>query len=217
MAGHPRASGLLAGWVYFEVASLRDHDVFVIGQGTDCQDPLSKNTQPGFRIMNRLSSLLICGVVLLVAACAPKEAAPPPAPVVDEAAVEHEKLFGAEGKAADITWRTSGLGIRILVPGEGPAPKMADTVRVHYVGRLKDGTVFDDSHPRGKPSEFVVNQLIGGWSVAMSSLKAGGRGIFFIPPMLGYGSRAVGKIPANSGLIFEVELLAVNAEPAQKP
>src|SRR3954471_17151232 len=167
--------------------------------------------------MNRIRLILLCGPVLLLAACAPKEPPSAPVAVVDEAAVQHEKLFGAEGKAPDITWRTSGLGVRILVPGEGPAPKMADTVRVHYVGRLKDGTVFDDSHPRGKPSEFVVNQLIGGWSVAMSSLKPGGRGIFFIPPMLGYGSRAVGKIPANSGLIFEVELLAVNPEPMQKP
>jgi FKBP-type peptidyl-prolyl cis-trans isomerase len=165
--------------------------------------------------MNYFSRFLSCGVVLLVAACAPKEEPPPPGPVVDTAAAEREKLFGVEGKAPDITWRTSGLGVRILVPGEGDAPKMADTVRVHYVGRLKDGTVFDDSHPRGKPSEFVVNQLIGGWSVAMSSLKPGGRGIFFIPPLLGYGSRAIGKIPANSGLIFEVELLAVNPEPAQ--
>ncbi len=168
--------------------------------------------------MNRFIRLLSCGVACGLAACAPKEPPPPSAPVVDEAVLEHEKYFGSEGKAPDITWRTSGLGIRVLTPGEGPAPKMADTVRVSYVGRLKDGTVFDDSHPRAKPADFVVNQLIGGWSVAMSSLKPGGRGIFFIPPMLGYGSRAVGKIPANSGLIFEVELIAVNPEPpATKP
>ena len=156
-----------------------------------------------------------CVLILVLAGCARQEPVAPPTAEVDDAAVRHEQLFGLEAKATDIIWRSSGLGIRLLAPGAGAAPKLSDTVRVHYVGRLKDGQVFDDSHPRGQPSDFVVNQLIAGWSAAMSSLKPGGRAVFFIPPALGYGSYRTAKIPANSGLIFEVELIAVN--PAASP
>jgi len=101
--------------------------------------------------------------------------------------------------------------------GEGAAPAMTDRVRVHYTGRLKDGTVFDDSHKNGKPSDFVVNRLITGWSAAMSSLKPGGKGVFYIPSHLGYGGLRAGNIPPFSGLIFEVELIAVNPEVPPKP
>lgn len=166
--------------------------------------------------MNRFIRILCCSVACGLAACAPKETPPPAPPQVDETA-QREAIFGPEAKAPDIVWRSSGLGVRILVPGEGEPPKMNDTVRVHYVGRLKDGQVFDDSHPRRKPSDFIVNQLIGGWSAAMPTLRPGGHAIFFIPPLLGYGSRAAGKIPPNSGLIFEVELIAINPEVPEKP
>src|ERR1700712_63002 len=134
-------------------------------------------------VMHRLLAVLVCGVVLFFSACEQKEPAPAEAAAIDPSALEHERLFGAEAKAADITWRSSGLGIRILSQGEGPSPKMTDTIRVHYIGRLKDGHVFDDSHARGRPSDFVVNYLITGWAAAMPTLKAGGRAVFFIPPV----------------------------------
>ena len=156
--------------------------------------------------------LFLIGVILGLAGCGPKES-PPAAPEVDEAVVRREEYFGAEARASDIAWRSSGLGVRILAPGEGPAPKLSDTVRVHYVGRLKNGQVFDDSRARGKPSDFIVNQLITGWAAAMPSLKPGGRAVFFIPPYLGYGGLRAGKIPPDSGLIFDVELIAVNPGP----
>jgi FKBP-type peptidyl-prolyl cis-trans isomerase len=168
-------------------------------------------------VMHRLSAGLFCGVILFLSACGQKEPALVAVPEIDASALEHERLFGAEAKAADITWRSSGLGIRILAQGEGPAPKMTDTIRVHYVGRLKDGQVFDDSHARGKPSDFVVNYLITGWAAAMPTLKAGGHAVFFIPPVLGYGGVRSAGIPPNSGLIFDVELIAVNPETAPKP
>ena len=122
----------------------------------------------------------------------------------------------AAAKDPAIEWRSSGLGIKIVVPGEGTAPKLTDTVRVHYRGRLKDGKVFDDSHPRGKPSDFVVNRLVTGLAAGIPSLKPGGRAVFFIPPSLGYGGMRSGDIPPLSGLIFEVELLAVNPEEPPK-
>lgn len=159
--------------------------------------------------MNNARRLFLVGLVIFLSGCGPKEPAVPAVPEVDEAVARREQYFGAEAKTPGIDWRSSGLGIRILVPGAGPSPKMTDTIRVHYIGRLKDGTVFDDSHPRG-PADFVVNQLIAGWSAAMPSLKAGGKAVIFVPPYLGYGGIRAGKIPPDSGLIFEVELIAVN-------
>ena len=158
--------------------------------------------------------LMAAGWVVLAAGCA----RPPPEPVIaepDEALVEHVKYFGVAGKAPDIVWRPSGLGLRIIAPGAGDPPKPTDTVRVHYVGRLKDGHVFDDSRARGHPADFVVNRLIVGWSVAMPALRPGGRAEIFIPPALGYGGLKSGDIPPYSGLIFDVELLAVNPPDAQ--
>jgi FKBP-type peptidyl-prolyl cis-trans isomerase len=162
-----------------------------------------------------LSLLLI---LLALAGCAPK---PPPAPAVPEkteAELRREQYFGAE-IAADksITWRASNLGIKLLTPGEGPLIQLQDRVRVHYTGKLKDGTVFDSSLTRGKPSDFAVDRLITGWSAAMLTLKPGGKAVFYIPPHLGYGGLRSGNIPPFSGLIFEVEVIAVNPEPAAKP
>jgi len=137
----------------------------------------------------------------------------PMAPVTaepDEDAAERLELFGPRAGAPDITWRSSGLGIRILAPGTGTAPLPTDRVRMHYTGRLKDGKVFDDSRARGKPGDFPVNLLVPGLAVAMPLLKPGGRAEFYVPPVLGYGNHRSGDIPANSGLIFDVELIAVN-------
>lgn len=161
--------------------------------------------------------LLMAGCLGLTG-CEPK---PPPAPAVPEkteAEVRREQYFGGE-IAADksIAWRNSNLGIKTLVPGEGPLIQLQDRVRVHYTGRLKDGTVFDDTREPGKPATFAVNNLIPGWSAAMLTLKAGGKAVIYIPPHLGYGGIRAGKVPPFSGLIFDVEVLAVNPEPEAKP
>ncbi|HEX2854528.1 MAG TPA: FKBP-type peptidyl-prolyl cis-trans isomerase [Opitutaceae bacterium] len=166
--------------------------------------------------MNRLAWCFAMIVSLCLVGCAPKKPAAVPAPR-DEAAVRREWLYGPRAAAADITWRSSGLGIRVLAPGEGEAPKPADRVRVHFKCELKDGKVVEDSHARGQPGEFVVSRLITGWAEGMAALKPGGRAEFFIPPSLGYGNRGNASIPAGSGLIFDVELLAVNPVPAAQP
>jgi FKBP-type peptidyl-prolyl cis-trans isomerase FklB len=155
--------------------------------------------------------MMLLAVMLMLAGCAPK---PPPAPAVparSEAEVRREQYFGKELAAdKDIAWRTSNLGIRIIAPGEGPLIQLQDRVRVHYAGRLVDGTVFDSSVERGKPSEFAVDRLITGWSAAMLTLRPGGKAVIYIPPHLGYGGVRAGKVPPFSSLIFEVEVLAVN-------
>lgn len=156
---------------------------------------------------------IMIGLALGLAGCAPKEEPPPVVSEADQAAARRDKFFGESARDPAIQWRPSGLGIKIVIPGEGAAPGPTDRIRVHYIGRLKDGKVFDDSYPRGKPSDFVVNRLITGWAAAMPSLKPGGKAVFFIPPSLGYGGMRAGDIPPVSGLIFEVELIAVNPAP----
>lgn len=153
--------------------------------------------------------------LLLLSGCAPRKPVAAE-PVRDEAAERRLELFGTRAAATDIAWRSSGLGVRIIAAGEGIAPRMTDVVRVHYTGRLKDGTVFDDSRSRGKPGDFVVNRLIPGWAAAMPALKPGGRAEIFIPPELGYGGVRAAGIPPGSGVMFDVELIAVNP-PDAKP
>jgi FKBP-type peptidyl-prolyl cis-trans isomerase len=165
--------------------------------------------------MKPASGLLLIAAALVVAGCGPKGPPPPAVPEKTDAEVRREQYFGPE-IAADksITWRNSNLGLKILAPGEGRLIQLQDRVRVHYTGRLKDGTVFGDTREKGQPSDFAVNGLIPGWSAAMLTLKPGGKALIYIPPHLGYGGIRAGQVPPFSGLIFEVEVLAVNPEPA---
>ena len=165
--------------------------------------------------MNRAFRPLLISLMFCLAGCGPSEPAAPAVPEKSAEELRREEFFGAEGKVPGIVWRSSGLGIRVIAPGEGVTPQVTDRVRVQYIGRLADGTVFDDSHPHG-PADFPVNQLVPGWAAAMPSLKPGGKAVFYIPPSLGYGGQRIGKIPPVSGLIFEVELIAVNPEPPTK-
>jgi len=97
------------------------------------------------------------------------------------------------------------------VIGTGASPAQGKTVVVHYTGKLQDGTVFDSSRDRNQPFEFTigVGQVIKGWDQGVMSMKVGGKRKLIIPPELGYGARQAGKIPPNSPLIFDVELLGV--------
>jgi FKBP-type peptidyl-prolyl cis-trans isomerase len=128
------------------------------------------------------------------------------AAAVDPLRVEHETLFGAEALAPEVQWRDSGLGYRIITPGDGSRPGIGGRVRMNYVGRLKDGTVFDRTK---EPVEMRIGGMVPGLSAGLQLLQAGGKAVFFIPPKLGYEGRRVMGIPGDSGLIFEVELLAV--------
>jgi peptidylprolyl isomerase len=95
--------------------------------------------------------------------------------------------------------------------GTGKAVKAGDQVCIHYKGTLQDGTEFDSSYGRNSPFVTYIGygQVIEGWDIGIVNLKEGGKRKLTIPPELGYGKQAQGKIPANSTLIFEVELLKV--------
>jgi len=104
---------------------------------------------------------------------------------------------------------SSGLKFVDEVIGTGTTPKAGDKVKVHYTGTLEDGTKFDSSHDRDKPFSFPLGQgrVIKGWDEAIALMSKGEKRTLIIPPELGYGSRSKGKIPSNSTLIFEVELI----------
>jgi FKBP-type peptidyl-prolyl cis-trans isomerase FklB len=118
--------------------------------------------------------------------------------------------FLAKNKTrAGVTTTASGLQYEVLVHGKGPKPKATDTVEVHYHGTLVDGTVFDSSVERGEPATFPVGQVIKGWVEALQLMSVGDKWKLYVSPDLGYGPRAAGKIPPNSALIFEVQLLSI--------
>jgi len=104
----------------------------------------------------------------------------------------------------------SGLQYEVITAGEGDSPAATDTVEVHYHGTLIDGTVFDSSVERGTPAKFPVNRVISGWTEALQLMKVGDKWRLHIPADLAYGAQSPSpKIPANSALVFEVELLAI--------
>jgi FKBP-type peptidyl-prolyl cis-trans isomerase len=108
-----------------------------------------------------------------------------------------------------VTVTASGLQYEVLKSGNGPKPKATDTVKVHYHGTLMDGTVFDSSVERNEPVEFAVTGVIPGWVEALQLMSVGDKWKLTVPPAIGYGARANGRIPANSVLIFDVELLGI--------
>ncbi len=117
----------------------------------------------------------------------------------------------AQPDAASMTATASGLKYVVLKHGSGTiSPRANDTVKVHYHGTLLDGTVFDSSVERGEPISFALNQVIPGWTEGVQLMKVGDKFKFEIPANLAYGPNSPSpKIPANSTLVFEVELLAI--------
>jgi FKBP-type peptidyl-prolyl cis-trans isomerase FklB len=115
------------------------------------------------------------------------------------------------GKKEGVVTLPSGLQYKILTEGNGAKPKPTDTVTVNYRGTLIDGTEFDSSYKRGQPASFRLDQVVKGWTEGLQLLKQGSKAQLVIPPALGYGERGAGPIAANSTLVFEVELVGIEA------
>lgn len=120
------------------------------------------------------------------------------------------KKFLAENKVKeDIQTTDSGLQYKVLTMGDGAKPAATDTVKVHYSGKLLDGTEFDSSYARNEPISFALNRVIAGWTEGVQLMPIGSKFVFYIAPELAYGEGGGGPIPPNSTLVFEVELLDI--------
>ena len=136
-------------------------------------------------------------------------------------AAKQEKLYGANREAGrkfleenakkdSVVTLPSGLQYQVLVKGEGEVPQTTDRVKVNYEGRLIDGTVFDASARHGgEPAEFTPQQVIAGWTEALTMMPVGSKWRLFIPYNLAYGDRDQGQIKPYSTLIFDVELVEI--------
>jgi FKBP-type peptidyl-prolyl cis-trans isomerase FkpA/FKBP-type peptidyl-prolyl cis-trans isomerase FklB len=120
-----------------------------------------------------------------------------------------DAFFKANKTKKGVKELPSGLQYMVIKEGTGASPKSEDTVKVHYKGTLLDGTEFDSSYKRKEPIEFPLNAVIKGWTEGIPLMKVGGKQKMFIPAELAYGSTPRPGIPANSTLIFEVELLDI--------
>ena len=105
----------------------------------------------------------------------------------------------------------SKFKIEDLKVGSGGEVHSGDYITIHYLGTLENGQKFDSSYDRGIPfqTRIGVGEVIDGWDMGVIGMKVGGKRKLTIPPQLAYGDRSVGSIPANSTLIFEVELLKI--------
>ena len=105
----------------------------------------------------------------------------------------------------------SGMIIRELKAGDGPSPKATDTVKVHYRGRLTDGTEFDSSYKRNEPAQFPLNGVIKCWTEGVQRMKVGGKSTLVCPSDLAYGDQGRPSIPGGATLVFDIELLDIVA------
>lgn len=176
-------------------------------------------------ILLRWSALLLIG--LLAVGCGP-EAEPTPATApAGEAATAITTTLDAgtipnttQAQEANAMTTASGLQYTEIGAGTGETPKPGDIVSVHYTGTLTNGVVFDSSYGRGQPIQFPLGQgrVIAGWDEGIGLMKTGGKARLTIPPALGYGAQgAGGVIPPNATLIFDVELVGIQAGSAAAP
>jgi FKBP-type peptidyl-prolyl cis-trans isomerase len=130
----------------------------------------------------------------------------------DAMRAESEAFLVDNAQAEGVATTDSGLQYMVLESGDssGTSPQATDSVLAHYEGRFINGEVFDSSIERGEPAQFMLNQVIPGWTEALQLMQPGDKWRLFIPSDLAYGPGGSGPIPPHATLIFDVELLEVN-------
>jgi len=127
-----------------------------------------------------------------------------------------DKFLEENKKKPNVKVTASGLQYEVVAEGSGESPKASDVVKVHYTGTLIDGTKFDSSVDRNEPAEFPVGGVIKGWTEALQLMKPGAKFKLAIPSDLAYGPQGRPSIPANSVLLFDVELLEIKKADSKK-
>lgn len=158
-----------------------------------------------------LLTLMTAGAAGLLAGCGNKKAA--------ENLVAADAFMAKNAKEPGVVTLPEGLQYKVIRsgPNGGMHPTRADEVKVHYEGKLIDGTVFDSSYERGAPASFPLDGLVPAWIIALQRMKAGDEWMLYVPPALGYGAQDKGPIPGNSVMIFRIELIDVLRAPAGVP
>jgi FKBP-type peptidyl-prolyl cis-trans isomerase len=138
-----------------------------------------------------------------------------------QAAGAHNKVAAQEflaknGKEKSVQTTASGLQYKIIKAGDSKTPLISatDEVTVNYRGKLIDGTEFDSSYSRGQPANFPANGVIKGWQEALVMMRPGAHWELFVPPELAYGPAPRPGIPANSALIFDIDVISAKPKPA---
>lgn len=126
-----------------------------------------------------------------------------------ENAAASEAFLETNSGREDVSVTPSGLQYRVVSMGDGAKPVPANTVRVHYEGKLITGEVFDSSIARGEPTEFGLTQVISGWTEGLQLMPVGSTFEFFIPSELAYGPNGPPSIGPNQALIFQVQLIDI--------
>jgi FKBP-type peptidyl-prolyl cis-trans isomerase FklB len=127
---------------------------------------------------------------------------------------EGDAFLAANKTKEGVVTLPSGLQYKVLVAGTGPKPTATDSVVCNYKGTLLDNTEFDSSYKRGQPATFPVTGVIKGWTEALQLMPVGSKWQLFIPPDLAYGERGQSTIGPNATLVFEVELVSIQAKAA---
>lgn len=122
---------------------------------------------------------------------------------------QNEEYMQKVAKGDSVQALADGVYYKVLTAGNGATPKATDRVKVHYEGKTIDGNVFDSSYKRGEPVEFGCNQVIKGWTTALTNMPVGSKWVVYIPAEAGYGAQEGGPIKPFSALTFTIELLDI--------
>ena len=133
--------------------------------------------------------------------------------LLTQVAMAQNAVTTAAAKEEGAVVTPSGLVYRSLKDGNGASPTATDKVTVHYKGTFPDGREFDSSYKRGQPIDFPLHRVIACWTEGVQRMKVGGKAKLTCPPEIAYGSRGAGSaVPPNATLLFEVELLGIQAK-----
>lgn len=161
-----------------------------------------------------MQRILIVIAAAAVAACQPKAKAPE---LAARPSAESTAFMAKAAKEPGVKVLPSGLAYRVVRSGPetGLKPAPHDEVKVHYEGKLQDGTVFDSSYERGQPAAMPLDRLIPGWQEALQLMRPGDEWILYVPSNLGYGEDGAGQIPPGAPLTFRIELIDVLPAPGR--
>lgn len=163
-----------------------------------------------FNLIRPVCLSLILASALSLGACNRTD---PAAEAAAEANVKAGETFLAEkAKEPGVQKLPKGLMYKVITPAtdpNAPKPTVRDTVKIHYEGRLIDGTVFDSSFERGMPAAMPLDGLVEAWKIAVPEMKTGETWELYVPAQLGYGEMGMGPIPPNSVLVFKIQLIGI--------